>query len=124
MPSADTKRILLARVGWMRFYNGSIPGDERPVGGGGYNKIKIGHEVYNFHDSGSYLYGYFQPTMAADAVALERIDPEAAGKAALKKYGDLEKLPALTIRDDNCRNVSESKRERTRIIQRQLHGIL
>ena len=84
MPSADTKRILFARVGWMRFYNGPIPGDERPVGGGGYNKSKIGHEVYNFRESGSHLYGYFQPPMVTHAVVLKRIDPEAAGKAALK----------------------------------------
>jgi hypothetical protein len=32
------RRVLLARGGWMRFYNGPIPGDERPVGGGSYNK--------------------------------------------------------------------------------------
>ena len=67
--------VLFARVGWMRFYNGSVAGDERPVGGGRYNKTKIGHEVYNFRNTEGRLYGYFQPVMSSHAVALERIDP-------------------------------------------------
>jgi hypothetical protein len=71
------RRVLFARVGWMRFYNGPVPGDERPVGGGRYNKTEIGHEVYNFKESNGRLYGYFQPTMAADTVALNRIDVDA-----------------------------------------------
>jgi hypothetical protein len=63
----------------MHFYNGPVPGDERPVGGGGYNKNKIGHEVYNFPDKGGRLYGYFQPPKRTHAVALERIDHDAVG---------------------------------------------
>jgi hypothetical protein len=58
----------------MHFYNGPIPGDERPVGGGRYNESKIGGEVYNFRETRGYLYGYFQP--AGSMIALERIDPE------------------------------------------------
>jgi Domain of unknown function (DUF3883) len=72
-----TPRVLFARVGWMHFYKGPVPGDERPVGGGRYNKTKIGHEAYNFQETRSGLYGYFQPTMAAQTVALERIDSSA-----------------------------------------------
>ena len=68
----------------MRFYAGPVPGDERPIGGGGYNKEKIGHEIYNFKESGGRLYGFFQPHMASNAVALERIDPSAAGTNKLK----------------------------------------
>ena len=83
MASAGMKRILFVRVGWMRFYNGSIQGDERPVGGGRFNKTEIGHEVYNFRESGSHLYGYFQPMMASHALALERIDHEAADGTVL-----------------------------------------
>jgi hypothetical protein len=71
------RRVLFVRVGWMHFYNGPVPVDERPVGGGRYNKTKIGHEVYNFRETGAYLYGYFQPTMSSQMVALERIDPSA-----------------------------------------------
>jgi hypothetical protein len=79
------RRVLFARVGWMRFYSGPVPGDERPVGGGRYNENEIGHEVYNFRETGGRLYGYFQPTMSTHAVALERIDPEAAGKDRLNR---------------------------------------
>jgi hypothetical protein len=76
-PRIQHRRVLFARVGWMRFYNGPVPGDERPVGGGRYNETEIGHEVYNFKETGGRLYGYFQPTMAADTVALNRIDADA-----------------------------------------------
>jgi hypothetical protein len=77
-PIQRSRRLLFARIGWMRFYNGSVPGDERPVGGGKYNKSAIGHEVYNFKQTNSRLYGYFQPTMSSHSVALERIDPAAS----------------------------------------------
>lgn len=76
-------RVLFARVGRMHFYKGPVPGDERPVGGGRYNKKKIGHEVYNFRETNKRLFGYFQPTMSSHAVALERVDPSAADAATL-----------------------------------------
>jgi hypothetical protein len=79
------RRVLFARVGWMRFYNGPVPGDERPVGGGRYNKSDIGHEVYNFRDTGARLYGYFEPTMSSRLVALERIDSSAADADELNR---------------------------------------
>jgi hypothetical protein len=85
MTSIGRGRILFARVGWMRFYNGPIPGDERPIGGGRYNKSEIGHEVYNFCESGGHLYGYFQPMMAAHAITLERIDARATDETVLDK---------------------------------------
>ncbi len=72
------RRVLFVRVGRMHNYNGPVPGDERPVGGGRYNKNKIGHEVYNFRKTKGRLYGYFQPPKRSRAVALERIDPNAA----------------------------------------------
>jgi hypothetical protein len=77
------RKILFARVGWMRFYNGPIPDDERPIGGGGYNKSKIGHELYNFRSTDEKLFGYFQPSRFTYAVNLQRIDPEAIGKNIL-----------------------------------------
>ena len=70
----QNQRILFARVGWMRFYNGPIPGDDRPIGGGSYNKTNIGFEVFNFRETNDKLYGYFQPQMRSHKVALERID--------------------------------------------------
>jgi hypothetical protein len=56
-------KILFARVGFMKFYQGPKPGDERPIGGGSYNTEEIGHEAYNFLNVDGTLYGYFQPHM-------------------------------------------------------------
>ncbi|WP_316163433.1 protein NO VEIN domain-containing protein [Bradyrhizobium sp. SZCCHNRI20481] len=67
----------------MRAYDGLREGDERPIGGGGYNKSDIGHEAYNFHATGGRLYGYFQPNMRSEALTLERIDSLAADKSNL-----------------------------------------
>ena len=38
--------ILYCRVGWMEAYKGNS--DERPIGGGSYNKNEIGYEIYNY----------------------------------------------------------------------------
>jgi len=75
-------RVLIARVGRMQFYNGRIPGDERPVGGGRHNRTAIGHEIYNFRKINGRLYGYFAPP--GYYVNLKRIDPAAADKNKLR----------------------------------------
>ena len=54
-------KVLFARVGYMTYYKGSQSGDEKPIGGGKYNKLNTGHEIYNFKDVKGDLYGYFQP---------------------------------------------------------------
>jgi hypothetical protein len=72
---ASRLRFVFVRVGWMQHYRGPTAGDERPIGGGGYNKEEIGHEVYNFQPLDGRLYGYYQPQMRADRTHLERIDP-------------------------------------------------
>lgn len=41
-------KILLARVGFMKFYQGPKPGDEKPIGGGSYNTEEIGHRLTTF----------------------------------------------------------------------------
>jgi hypothetical protein len=56
-------KVLLARVGFMKFYQGPKPGDEKPIGGGSYNTKEIGHEAYNFLNIGGDIYGFFQPHM-------------------------------------------------------------
>lgn len=56
-------KVLLARVGYMKYYQGPKPGDEKPIAGGSYNTDKIGHEAYNFLNISGKLYGYFQPHM-------------------------------------------------------------
>lgn len=74
-------KVLFARIGWMKFYQGPQKGDEKPIGGGSYNKDEIGHEIYNFKNIGNYVYGYFQPNIkGVGEIRLERIDPEANGK--------------------------------------------
>lgn len=54
--------ILFVRGGWMAFYAGFQPGDERLVGGGSYNNEYAGHERFNFSPIHGRLYGYVQPT--------------------------------------------------------------
>lgn len=78
---SETPRVVFGRIGWMLAYDGPREGDERPIGGGGYNQSDIGHEAYNFRATGGRLYGYFQPNMRSEALSLERIDPLAADKS-------------------------------------------
>ena len=56
-------KVIFARVGFMKFYRGSILGDEKPIGGGSYNKEEAGNEIYNYLDIDGAFYGYFQPHM-------------------------------------------------------------
>src|SRR5688572_17354094 len=79
----DSQRVVFARVGWMRAYAGSVPGDERPVGGGSYNQEQIGSEFLNFKKRGKWLYGYFETHTQASQTKLERIDPDATDLDAL-----------------------------------------
>ncbi|WP_277657272.1 protein NO VEIN domain-containing protein [Seleniivibrio woodruffii] len=73
-------RVLFARVGYMVYYQGSIPGDEKPIKGGKYNKDDIGHEIYNFKEIDGCCYGYFQPNMQEPySINLKRIDSSADG---------------------------------------------
>lgn len=71
-------KVLFARIGYMKFYQGPQKGDEKPIGGGKYNKDKVGHEAYNFKTLNGKVYGYFQPHMKSPyKINLCRIDPEA-----------------------------------------------
>jgi hypothetical protein len=71
--------VLFARIGWMKYYKGPMIGDERPRGGGKYNKTGTGHEAFNFQEIGGQLFGYFQPQMQASKIKLERIVPGTTG---------------------------------------------
>lgn len=56
--------ILFCNVGWMEFYRGLSPAD-KIVGGGSYvNEEGVGHEVCNFAQVRSMVYGYVQPPNA------------------------------------------------------------
>jgi len=77
-----SKRVLFARVGYMKFYSGPQTGDEKPRHGGAYNVDNIGYELYNFKPAGGYVYGFFQPyqkreTDKPTSLNLKRIDPTA-----------------------------------------------
>ena len=76
------RRILFARVGYMKYYAGPQKGDEKPKHGGSYNTDQIGHEVYNFKPANDRVHGYFQPylrreTDKSTTLNLGRIDQSA-----------------------------------------------
>jgi len=74
-------QVLFARVGWMRWYRGPQAGDEKPIGGGKYNRESLGHEAFNFLPLNGTVLGYFQPQLQPEerqqanpsTIALERI---------------------------------------------------
>jgi len=74
--------VLFARVGWMRWYRGPQAGDEKPIGGGKFNRGSLGHEAFNFLPTNGKVLGYFQPQLQPEArqeanpstIALERIE--------------------------------------------------
>ncbi len=74
-------QIVFARIGWMRWYRGPQADDEKPIGGGSYNKTELGHEAFNFLPLSGVMLGYFQPRLLPkklrrkhpSTVALERI---------------------------------------------------
>ena len=72
MKSSD--RVLFARVGWMNFYSGIVPGDLSLIGGGAYNETAIGSEVLNFAHHQGRMYGFVQGVRDS-SLSLERIDP-------------------------------------------------
>jgi hypothetical protein len=82
MSTPSPRRILFARIGWMQFYAGAVPGDPRPVGGGGYNVENIGSEVCNFKKRGRLLLGFFETPRQTN---LSRIDPAAGDLDALDR---------------------------------------
>lgn len=76
------RRLVFARVGYMKYYAGPQKGDEKPKHGGSYTNDEIGHEVYNFKPAGNHVYGYFQPYLRHETdkpttLNLGRIDPSA-----------------------------------------------
>lgn len=73
-------RLVILRAGWMRDYAGEDAQGHGPIGGGSYNKHKLGHERFNFKDVGGRLYGYVEAqSKRTGGLNLERIDPETEG---------------------------------------------
>ena len=75
-------RVLFARIGWMRWYRGPQQDDEKPIGGGEYNRQSVGHEAFNFLPVDVKMLGYFQPRLQPtisrkqqpSTIKLERIE--------------------------------------------------
>src|ERR1017187_8903672 len=82
-PSANPNRVLFARIGSMTHYAGPQKGDERPKGGGGYNKTNVGHELFNFASFNGRLYGN---RTGNGRINSARIDP---GSDGVKKLEDV-----------------------------------
>jgi hypothetical protein len=80
------RKVLFARIGWMKFYTGAI--EEKPVGGGSYNKEHIGSELFNFRPVSRFLYGFARGGSRTSAFNLKRIDPKA---------GKSDKLEQVTV---------------------------
>jgi len=75
--------VVFARVGWMRWYRGPQPSDEKPVGGGSYNDGALGNEAFNFLPLKGEVLGYFQPRLQPphpSTIALERIEAGFTGE--------------------------------------------
>ncbi|MDX1980895.1 MAG: hypothetical protein SFV51_11540, partial [Bryobacteraceae bacterium] len=66
-------RVLVARIGWMRWYKGPQDGDQKPVGGGSFNDGDTGSEIFTFKEVNGDLYGYVQTPNSE--INLSRIDP-------------------------------------------------
>jgi hypothetical protein len=63
------KGVLFVRIGWMNYYQGRVPGDDKPRRGGSHNVDEIGWEVFNFKTYRGELRGYIHGPL------LRRIDP-------------------------------------------------
>lgn len=120
-------RVVFARIGWMKRYRGPQADDEKPIGGGSYNKSELGHEAFNFLPCDGEMLGYFQPRLRQghpSRIALERIepgfqgakldrvlvifvatDPARGGQRIVGWYRD-----ATVYRDDLPSNVKDRKR--------------
>ena len=75
--------VVFARIGWMKLYRGPQPDDEKPIGGGSYNRRSLGHEAFNFLPLDGHMFGYFQPRLQPNhpsSIALERIEASSAGE--------------------------------------------
>jgi hypothetical protein len=69
------RRAIFCRIGWMKYYDGKKAGDLKPVGGGSWNKMHAGGEIFNFRNIGGLYYGFCQPSASSSKINLERIDP-------------------------------------------------
>ncbi len=76
-------RAVFVRCGWMKWCAGSQKGDEKPLGGGEYNRDHGGHERWNFDPVGGKVFGYFQSRGPGGGFNLGRIDPAIGGAGAM-----------------------------------------
>jgi hypothetical protein len=82
MRTDNTRRVLLARIGWMNFYRGIVPADSELIGGGKYNETQVGNEELNFAPFKDRMSGFVQG-VRSHPLALERISDLGAGLESL-----------------------------------------
>lgn len=70
-----SQRVLLARIGWMKYYGRLDDAADRLIGGGRYNEGATGSEVFNFKVVDGRVYGYVRPTQSQH-ISLNRLIPE------------------------------------------------
>jgi hypothetical protein len=76
--------VLFAKVGWMKFYNGSRPDDLKPIGGGLNNRTNFGHEGFNFRSHENRLLGFVSAPARGGKLDLQRIDPSPVARNRIR----------------------------------------
>lgn len=76
-----SRPFLFARIGWMKRYAGSQPGDERAISGARFLRTRQGpgDERFNFLAISGKVYAYFRPTAHGNKIELTRIQPGFTG---------------------------------------------
>lgn len=85
-------RVLFARVGWMKYYDGPREGDPKPVGGGKNNIENIGHEIYNYHDINGYCYAFFEPPGQSPPEGKKNLSID-----RITRNADWDSVPGVTV---------------------------
>ena len=75
-----TEAILFARIGWMKYYEGSGDDDPRPIGGGAFNDENFGGESRNFlvrrnSQVPGFVHSGKKQLGKIDGLNLKRLDP-------------------------------------------------
>ncbi len=77
-------RILYCNVGESRYYDGDT--NDKPIGGGSFNKNNIGFEINNFTNHNGTYYGYVEPVKRS--ILIERLSSD---------YKDKEKIDGVLV---------------------------
>jgi len=83
--TAVRRPFVIVRIGWMKRYAGSQPGDERAISGAKFLRTRQGpgDERFNFARVTGHVFGYFPPSSNATqpSIKLRRLQPTTASMA-------------------------------------------